>query len=118
MFDDAFGAETPEFIYHYRGLAGNIANSLIGLAILSMAPTQWKFGGLMKTIAVLGIILGPTMLLVWWDAATISHRITGAELLIWILLTATALFIGKRTDKKSEHETTEPTQRLQVEDVN
>ncbi len=118
VFDDAFGTETPESIYHYRGLAGNIGNSLIGLAILSMALTQWRFGGLMKPIAALGIILGPTMLLVWWDAATISHRITGTGLLIWLLLTATALFIGQRDHKKSEQETTEPTQHFQVEDVN
>ena len=118
VFDDAFGTEAPETIYNYRGLAGNIGNSLIGLAILSMALTQWRFGRLMKPIAALGIILGPTMLLVWWDAATISHRITGTGLLIWLLLTATALFIGQRDHKKSEQETTEPTQHFQVEDVN
>ena len=102
IFNEAVGTTDSESIYNYRGLAGNIGNSLIGLAILSMAPIQWKFGRLMKLIAALGFILGPTMLLVWWDADTISHRITGTGLLVWLILTAIALFIGKHDHKERE----------------
>ena len=113
-FNDGFGTTYQESIYYYRGIAGNISNTLLGLAVFTMAPTQWKFGGSMKPAAALGILLGPLMLLIWWDAASISHSVSGTGFILWLLLTSVALFVGKRDGATSE----KSARHLEVGDVN
>ena len=113
-FNDAFGTTYQESIYYYRGIAGNISNTLLGLAVFTMAPTQWKFGRVDETGRRIGILLGPLMLLIWWDAASISHSVSGTGFILWLLLTSVALFIGRRDGAMSE----EPTRHLEISDVN
>ena len=113
-FNDGFGTTYQESIYYYRGIAGNISNTLLGLAVFTMAPTQWKFGGSMKPAAALGDSA--------WSADVVDLvgcRLYFAfrfwdRLILWLLLTSVALFIGKRDGGTSE----ESTRHVQVGDVN
>ncbi len=98
VFDAALGSADPEQYYYYRGLAGNIGNSLIGLALILLGPTQWRSGGMMKPLALLGTIIGVAMILVWWDAATMLHRASGAGFIIWLVVTALVLITTKHSE--------------------
>ena len=95
VFDAALGSADPEQYYYYRGLAGNIGNSLIGLALILLGPTQWRPGSMMKPLALLGTIIGVAMILVWWDAATELHRVSAAGFMIWLVVTALVLITTK-----------------------
>ena len=77
----------------YRAIAGSIGNTLIGLSIILMAPTQWRLGGLMKISAVLAPIIGISMALVWWDSSAI-HRVSGTGFFVWMIITAVSLIYG------------------------
>ena len=77
----------------YRALAGNIANTLIGLAIILITPTQWHLGGFMKLPAISAPLTGIGMIIVWWDSSTI-HQISGALFLLWIVGTSLALIFA------------------------
>lgn len=85
----------------YRVLAGSLGNTLIGLAVLLMAPVQWHLGGMMKISAVVAPITGVTMALVWIDASVI-HQISGYGFLIWTLITSIGLITGAFGSKPSE----------------
>ena len=88
---DAYDVESFD---HYREIAGSIGNTLIGLAIILLTVVQWRLGGFMKSVALLAPFVGIGMILVWIDAATILHRISGTGFLIWLLATAIVLMSG------------------------
>ena len=79
---------------HYREITGSIGNTLIGLAIVLLSVVQWRLGGFMKPVALLAPFVGIGMILVWVDAATIFHRISGSGFLIWLIATAFVLIAG------------------------
>ena len=79
---------------HYREITGSIGNTLIGLAIILLSVVQWRLGGFMKPLALLAPFVGIGMILVWLDAATIFHRISGTGFLVWLLATALTLIAG------------------------
>ncbi len=95
---DTFGFE---WLDESRVLAGSLGNTLIGLAVLIMAPVQWRLGGMMKISAVVAPITGVTMTLVWLDASVI-HQISGYGFLIWTLVTSIGLITGAFGAKPSE----------------
>ncbi len=109
-FGEVFGIDGESY-HSYRQIAGNIGSSFIGLALIAMVPIQWRTGGVTKTTAILGIIAGVGMLLVWWDAASLMHRITGAVFLIWLVTTAAAMMW---TRPQYTHEN-QKSHRLQVD---
>ena len=85
MPDQPFRTVDPEQPDHYRSLSGNIGNSFVGLALISLAPMQWRPGVLPKVIACLGCGC-------WCrGAATIMHRVSGTGVLIWMVFTAVVL---------------------------
>ena len=86
-FDEVLGIDAESY-YEYRGIAGNIGSSLVGSALIAFAPAQWRSGHAMKYAAILGTVTGVGMLIVWWDAATFMHRVTGAGFLVWLLMMA------------------------------
>ena len=79
---------------HYREITGSVGNTLIGLAIVLLSVVQWRLGGFMKPVALLAPFAGIGMILVWVDAATIFHRISGTGFLVWLLATALVLIAG------------------------
>ena len=98
VFDAALGSADPEQYYYYRDLARNIGNSLIGLALILLGPTQWRSGGIMKPLALSGTIIGVALILVWWDAATMLHRASSAGFIIWLVVTAVVLVTTKHSE--------------------
>ncbi len=77
----------------YRSLAGNIGNTMIGLAIILMTQIQWRLGGMMKLLGVLAPITGLGMIIIWWDALSV-HQISGTLFLLWMLGTSISLIFG------------------------
>ena len=98
VFDAALGSADPEQYYYYQVLAGNIGNSLISLALVLLGSTQWRSGGMMKPLALSGTIIGVALILVWWDAATMLHRASGAGFIIWLVVTALVLITTKHSE--------------------
>lgn len=91
---DNIGAIT-EGVEVARWLSGKIGFAVAGLALLVAARQQWKAGASIKRIAPLSAVVGIGMQLIWWDAATIVHRITGIAFLVWLLLIGFMLVTGR-----------------------
>ncbi len=96
---DTFDLESFD---HYREIAGSIGNTLIGLTIVLLSVLQWRLGGFMKPVALLAPFVGIGMTIVWVDAATIFHRISGTGFLIWLLTTALVLIAGAFTSARTK----------------
>ncbi len=77
-----------------RTLTGKIGFTLTGGALLAFALATWRNSGVSKLIAPISLVVGGAMMLIWWDAATVLHRITGAALFIWTIATAVLLMAG------------------------
>ena len=101
---------------HYREITGSIGNTLIGLAIVLLSVVQWRLGGLMKPVAILAPFVGIGMILVWLDAATIFHRISGTGFLIWLVASAIVLVSGTFGSRRKEpnFDPNDSTHNLQV----
>ena len=118
VFDAALGSADPEQYYYYRGLTGNIGNSLVGLALILLGPTQRRSGGMMKPLALLGTIIGVGMILVWRDVATMLHRASGAGFIISLVVTALVLInttYGDSTPVDSAASESNEAHRFQVQ---
>ena len=84
--------ETVDLI---RGLFGEIGFTFAGLALVIAAARQWQAGLPFSKIAPLSALIGIAMLFIWWDAATIIHRITGVAFLLWLVLIGFMLVTGR-----------------------
>ena len=93
------GAGTPdeitEGIAFARWLTGKVGFSLGGLALLVAARYQWKAGGALRYIAPLSVIIGLAMQLIWLDALTIIHRVSGVAFVVWLLAIGFMLMTGR-----------------------
>ena len=78
-----------------RWLAGKTGFAAAGLALIVAARYQWRAGGTLRRIAPLTVLLGISMQLIWIDAATVLHRITGPAFFIWLLAIGGMLFTGR-----------------------
>ena len=84
-----------ETALHIRWLTGTIGFTLAGLALVALAPVQWRMGGVLRLTAVVDAVLGIAMLFIWVDAATVVHRITGIAFLIWLIVAGLWLVIPR-----------------------
>ena len=75
-----------ELAFAIRSTAGAVGFTLAGLALIALGPLRWQMGGVLRTTAVVDIVLGVAMLFIWLDAATVVHRITGIVFLIWLIV--------------------------------
>ncbi len=82
-------------LFTLRWVLGSLGFTLAGLALATMAPVQWRMGGLLRALAVAGGILGFAMLFIWVDAATAVHRISGIAFLVWLIVVGVGLVAGK-----------------------
>ena len=78
-----------------RWLTGKAGFAAAGLALIVAARYQWEAGGTLRRIAPLTALLGVSMQLIWIDAATVLHRITGPAFFIWLLAIGGMLFTGR-----------------------
>lgn len=90
-----FVSGTEEALFAIRWLTGSLGFTLAGLALVALAPVQWRMGGILRVTAVVDAVLGVAMLFIWLDAATVVHRITGVAFLIWLIAVGLWLVIPK-----------------------
>ena len=86
---------TTEVVATARSLTGKIGFTLAGLALVVAARQQWTAGTPLNRIAPLSGIIGAAMLFIWWDSATIMHRISGVAFLLWLVLIGIMLVTGR-----------------------
>lgn len=77
-----------------RWIAGTVGFFLAGLGLIALGPVQWRVGGALKVGAVAGVVIGIGMLLIWVDAATVMHRVSGIAFLIWLIVSGVWLTLG------------------------
>lgn len=78
-----------------RWVTGKIGFSAAGLALLVAARYQWMVGGTLRRIAPVSALLGIGMQLIWVEAATDIHRITGTIFFLWLLVIGAMLVTGR-----------------------
>ena len=93
----------PETTAYVRWLTGKIGFTLAGLALLAETRRQWNLGPPFKYLALASGVIGILMQLIWWDAATTVHRITGIGFLFWLIIVGILLLRGhpRRAHKTS-----------------
>ena len=84
-----------EALFGVRWFTGALGFTLAGLALVVMAPVQWRMGGILRVTAVVDAVLGVAMLFIWLDAATVVHRITGVAFLIWLIVVGLWLVVPR-----------------------
>ena len=87
--------DVVEAVADLRWLTGKIGFAAAGLALIVAARYQWRAGGSLRRIAPVTFLLGISMQLIWMDAATVLHRITGPAFFIWLLAIGGMLFTGR-----------------------
>ena len=80
---------------YLRWLTGKTGFAAAGLALIVAARYQWEVGGTLRRIAPLTVLLGVSMQLIWIDAATVVHRITGPAFFVWLLAIGGMLLTGR-----------------------
>ena len=86
---------STEIVAHIRWLTGKIGFAVAGLALVAEAQRQWKAGGAIGRIAPASVAIGIAMQLIWVDAATIMHRISGVAFFVWLVLIGVMLVTGR-----------------------
>ena len=89
----AGGAE--DVLFTIRWVAGSLGFALVGLALVALAPVQWRMAGPLRAAALVEFVLGVAMLFIWVDAATVVHRISGIAFLILLVVAGLALATGR-----------------------
>ena len=82
----AAAAASLEVTARLRPLFGALGFALAGWALIVMAWPQWRLGGAWKRLAPSSAVLGGAMQLVWIDAATVVHRVTGIVFTLWLVV--------------------------------
>ena len=90
----AVGSST-ETVALFRWFTGKVGFAAAGLALVAAAQRQWKAGGAIRRIAPASALIGIAMQLIWVDAATIVHRISGVAFFLWLLLIGIMLVTGR-----------------------
>ena len=93
-YDSSAVAGSLAALADVRRVAGAVGFTLAGLALIALAPAQWRMKG-MRSVAGVGFAIGLMMLFIWVDAAALTHRISGIAFLIWLLAAGTWLVAGK-----------------------
>ncbi len=86
---------TEQTLFSVRWITGSLGFTLAGLALVALAPVQWRMGGILRVTVVVDAVLGVAMLFIWLDAATVVHRITGIAFLIWLIVVGLWLLAGQ-----------------------
>ena len=88
---------TTEALSALRWVAGKMGFTAAGLALAAAGLRQWHAGGMLRRIAPASILIGVGMQLIWVDAATIVHRITGVALVVWLVVIGVMLLtVGRQ----------------------
>ena len=83
---------TTETISSLRWITGKLGFTTAGLALGALGLSQWKAA---RMIAAASALIGAGMLLIWVDAATIVHRISGVAFFVWLVVIGIMLVAGR-----------------------
>ena len=86
---------TTETVALLRWFTGKVGFAAAGLALAAAALRQWKAGGAIRRIAPASAFIGLAMQLIWVDAATIMHRISGVAFFVWLVVIGVMLVSGR-----------------------
>ena len=86
---------TTETVALLRWFTGKVGFAAAGLALVAAAQRQWKADGAIRRIAPASAVIGIAMLLIWVDAATVMHQISGAAFFVWLVVIGSMLVSGK-----------------------
>ena len=86
---------STETVAYLRWLTGKIGFSAAGLALVVAALRQWRAGGAIRRIAPASALIGIGMQLIWVDAATVAHRITGVAFFVCLIVIGVMLLTGR-----------------------
>ena len=78
-----------------RWITGKIGFSAAGLALIVAARYQWMVGGTLRRISPVSALLGIGMQLIWVEAATDLHRLTGTLFFLWLVVIGLMLTTGR-----------------------
>ena len=84
-----------EAVSSLRWITAKASFTAAGLALLAAALRQWKAGGVIRRIAPASALIGMGMLMIWVDAASILHRITGPAFVVWLVVISAMLLTGR-----------------------
>ena len=84
-----------EASYELRWIAGKLGFAAAGLALMVAARYQWKAGATLRRIAPASAVLGLLMQLIWVDAATFVHPVTGVAFVAWLAAIGAMLYTGR-----------------------
>ena len=82
---------TTEAVSTLRWVTGKLGFTAAGLALVAVGLRQWKASGVVGPASV---VIGIGMQLIWVDAATIAHRITGNAFFLWLVVVGIMLLRG------------------------
>ena len=84
--------ETIELL---RWVLGKTGFAAAGLALLAASRPLMKGGGVWRLASPVTALLGAAMLLIWFDAAELLHRISGPAFVIWLVVIGALLLTGR-----------------------
>ena len=84
-----------EAVNFARRFMGKLGFAVAGLALIAAARYQWTVGGALRIVAPFSALVGVAMQLIWVDAATGLHRISGIAFFIWLLVVGAMLATGR-----------------------
>ena len=90
----SIGSST-ETVAYLRWFTGKLGFAAAGMALMVAAQRQWKAGGAIRRVAPASAVIGIAMQLIWVDAATIVHRISGAAFFVWLIVIGAMLVSGR-----------------------
>ena len=88
-------SRSTEVTADLRWITGKVGFTLMGLALIVAARYQWKAGGALRYISIASAVIGIAMQLIWVDAATIMHRVSGVAVFFWLLVIGVMLLTGR-----------------------
>lgn len=86
---------TRDALWMVRWVSGKAGFTVGGLALATAGVRQWQSGGMLMRIAPASVLIGLGMQLIWVDAATIVHRVTGVAFVVWLVLIGIMLVTGR-----------------------
>lgn len=84
--------ETIELL---RWVFGKLGFSAVGLAMVAASRPLMKGGGVWRLASPVTALLGAAMVLIWFDAAELLHRISGPAFVIWLVVIGALLLTGR-----------------------
>ena len=91
----AAAAVSLEATARLRALLGAVGFMLAGWALILMGLRQRRAGGAWKRLAPVTALLGVAMQLIWIDAATVVHRVTGIAFTLWLVAAGGLLWTAR-----------------------